>query len=74
MFDYTIGYASPPDPPRYFTPECPCCGRECNHYFLDINGAIIGCDECHDPEDDFDNVADAYQYHGEFERLAHWGF
>lgn len=52
------------EPPPYAAPECPYCGAECGYYYLNINREIIGCDECHATEDDFDSVVDAWEWRG----------
>lgn len=52
------------EPPPYMVPECPVCRGECGVYFLNINREIIGCDCCHELEDDFDSVVDAWEWSG----------
>ena len=37
-------------------PTCPCCGEECDNYFTDGSGDIIGCENCV-------RKVDAYDYH-----------
>lgn len=61
---YDIGIEPRLEPPPYMVPECPVCGGECGAYFLNINRDIVGCDECHDPGDDFDSVVDAWEWSG----------
>lgn len=50
------------DPPAYMVPECPVCREGCDVYFLDINRDIVGCDCCRREFDDFDSVADAWEW------------
>lgn len=28
------------------TPTCPICNKKCDTYFKDINGEIVGCENC----------------------------
>lgn len=32
--------------PEEPAPICPCCGEECDTYYADSRGDIIGCDNC----------------------------
>lgn len=32
--------------PKQVVPICPVCGKECETYYFDRYGDIIGCDEC----------------------------
>lgn len=42
----------PPEPPQ---PICPVCGAQCDIIIKNINGEVIGCDECL-------TVQDAWEY------------
>lgn len=45
------------DPMDYEVPACPCCGEECEtHYKKD--GEIIGCENCIDKTDAYENMDD----------------
>ena len=35
-----------PSPPDEEMPICPVCGQECETYYKNLNGEVIGCDEC----------------------------
>ncbi len=37
-----------PEPPEQDMPICPECGEECETYYRDRTGAIIGCENCID--------------------------
>lgn len=37
---------APLEPQERPMPECPVCGMECNAYYKDYEGRIIGCDGC----------------------------
>lgn len=39
-----VEYPSPPPEPPM--PVCPECGQECERVYLDVNGRVIGCDNC----------------------------
>lgn len=43
-----------PTPPEYQVPHCPVCGSECDTFFRDMEGNIVGCDECVDQLDAWD--------------------
>ena len=34
------------DPPETENPVCPVCGWECDTVILNLNGDVIGCDNC----------------------------
>ena len=36
----------PLEPPEERHPRCPFCGEECEGYYCWPNGAIIGCENC----------------------------
>lgn len=35
-----------PEPPEPPVVCCPCCSQECDTVYLNVNGAVIGCDNC----------------------------
>lgn len=35
-----------PSPPEGEMPVCPVCGQECETYYKNLNGEVLGCDEC----------------------------
>ena len=49
-----------PSPPERDMPVCPECGEECETYYRDGTGRIIGCENCIDK-------LDAYFYKEEME-------
>ena len=56
---YDIGFEPPLDPPDTKYPECPCCGADCEYFFLNINEEVIACNSCWTEDTDFDSVKDA---------------
>lgn len=36
----------PGEPPQKPVPVCPVCGWDCNSYFINSNGEVIGCENC----------------------------
>lgn len=46
------------EPPDYRAPICPNCGSECDTYYRDSNGNIIGCEECVDTVDAWEHMDD----------------
>lgn len=45
------GLLNYPDPPEYTVPHCPVCGCECEVFYKNQYGEIIGCDDCIDAFD-----------------------
>ena len=39
------------DPPEYSLPVCPWCGEECETFYFDKAGTLIGCENCITTED-----------------------
>lgn len=61
------GY-EPPDPVEVV---CPVCGADCRKYYRNLNGEILGCEECVEEvsaEDYLDEVRESY----EIEKGCHW--
>lgn len=44
-------YPEPPDEPRHY---CPVCGEETDIVYRDQNGYIVGCPNCVDEVEDWD--------------------
>jgi len=45
-----------PFEPEPIEPTCPCCGKECETFYYDMDGEIFGCDLCVKVKDAFDVV------------------
>lgn len=46
-----MGFTERLDPPDRRNPVCPVCGWECETVVKNLNGEVIGCDNCLDIED-----------------------
>lgn len=46
-----MGFTERLDPPDRRNPVCPVCGWECETVAKNLNGEVIGCDNCLDIED-----------------------
>lgn len=44
--DYIPGFSLEPKNESDHCPICPVCKRETDEFYLDLYGAIVGCDEC----------------------------
>jgi len=55
-------YPSPP--PEKPMPICPVCGCECGIYYRNLNGEIIGCDECVDAVNAVDYMDEQEEWGG----------
>jgi len=46
----------PLEPPEQMHPRCPCCFLECDKYYKDWFGRILGCDLCIDEVDAWEEM------------------
>lgn len=36
-------------------PKCPCCGEECDSFYVDGNKKVLGCESCVERVDSYEN-------------------
>ena len=50
---------------------CPVCGADCRKYYRNLNGEILGCEECVEEVSAEDYLAEVREAH-EIEYGGHW--
>ena len=50
---------------------CPVCGADCRQYYRNLDGEILGCEECVETVDAEDYIAEVREAH-EIEKGCHW--
>ena len=48
----------PLEPPEEMHPRCPVCGEECDTYYKNKHGEILGCESCIDMKDAWEEMED----------------
>ena len=62
-------YGYEPDDPVELV--CPVCGADCRQYYRNLNGEILGCEECVEEVGAEDYLAEIREAH-EIEYGRHW--
>ena len=63
------GHGFEPDDPVELV--CPVCGADCRQYYRNLDGEILGCEECVETVDAEDYIAEIREAH-EIEYGRHW--
>ena len=63
------GHGFEPDDPVELV--CPVCGADCRQYYRNLDGEILGCEECVETVDAEDYIAEVREAH-EIEKGCHW--
>lgn len=50
---------------------CPVCGQDCRRYYRNLDGTILGCEECVEEVSAEDYLAERREEY-EIERGVHW--
>ena len=63
------GHGFEPDDPVELV--CPVCGADCRQYYRNLDGEILGCEECVEEVSAEDYLAEVREAH-EIEKGCHW--
>lgn len=57
---FKVGEPSLEPPPEPKWPRCPVCNEETDTFFKNKDGYVVGCDNCIEPYDAWDEVREDY--------------